>query len=81
MAVAKRDLQPRERLDGFGGFSFYGIMDRAEEVRRLKALHVGLAPGAEVTRPVGAGEVLTWDDVRLDEGSAVVKLRRQQDAL
>jgi predicted homoserine dehydrogenase-like protein len=81
MAVAKRALEPGERLDDFGGFSFYGIMDRAEEARRLNALPVGLASGAQMVRRVGLGEILTWDDVRLDEGSAVVKLRRQQDAV
>ena len=56
-------------------------MDRAEVARDLNALPVGLAPGAEIVRSVAAGDVLTWDDVRLDEDSVVVKLRRQQDAL
>ena len=81
MTVAKRALNPGERLDDFGGFTFYGVMDRAEEARALNALPVGLAPGAEIVRSVGAGEIVTWDDVRLDEESIVVKLRRQQDAL
>lgn len=78
MTVAKRTLKPGERLDDFGGFTFYGIMDRAEEARTLNALPVGLAPGAEVVRPVAAGQILTWEDVRLDEDSIVVKLCRQQ---
>ena len=56
-------------------------MDRAEEARRLNALPVGMAPEAEVVRPVLAGEVLTWEDVKLDEDGVVVRLRRQQDAL
>jgi predicted homoserine dehydrogenase-like protein len=81
MTVAKRDLKPGERLDDFGGYTFYGVMDRAEEARGLNALPVGLAPGAEVVRSVLAGEILTWADVQLDEDSTVVKLRRQQDAL
>jgi predicted homoserine dehydrogenase-like protein len=81
MAVAKRALTPGEQLDQFGGYTFYGVMDRAEEARALNALPVGLAPGAEVVRPVAAGEIVTWDDVKLDEDSVVVKLRRQQDAL
>jgi len=50
-------------------------------VRTLNALPVGLAPSAEVARPVEKGEIVSWDDVKLDEGSTVVKLRRQQDAL
>jgi len=81
MTVAKRALNPGDRLDDFGGFTFYGVMDRAEEARALNALPVGLAPDAEVVRPVAAGEIVTWDDVRLDEDSVVVKLRRQQDVL
>ncbi|MBE7554965.1 MAG: NAD(P)-dependent oxidoreductase [Anaerolineales bacterium] len=81
MTVAKRNLQPGETLDDFGGFTVHGVMDRAEVIRELKALPVGLAPGAQVARPVAAGAVITWDDVKLDEASTVVKLRRQQDEL
>jgi predicted homoserine dehydrogenase-like protein len=81
MTVTKRDLMPGERLDDFGGYTFHGVMDRAEVARELNALPVGLAPGAEVVQPVAAGNVLTWDDVKLEEDSIVVKLRRQQDAL
>jgi len=81
MTVAKRALKPGDRLDDFGGYTFYGVMERAEEARALNALPVGLAPGAEVVRRVSLGSVITWDDVKLDEGSLVVRLRRQQDRL
>ncbi len=81
MTVAKRDLRPGERLDDLGGYTFYGVIDRAEEARALNALPAGLAPGAAVARPVAAGEVVRWGDVRLDEDRLVVRLRRQQDAL
>ena len=81
MTVAKRALTPGDRLDDFGGYTFHGVMDRAQEVRALDALPVGLAPGAEVVRPVAAGGIVTWQDVTLEESSPVVILRRQQDAL
>lgn len=81
MTVAKRSLQPGERLDDFGGYTFHGVMDHAEVARSLNALPVGLAPGAVVAQPVPAGQIVTWDDVRLDESSLVVQLRRQQNAL
>jgi predicted homoserine dehydrogenase-like protein len=81
MTIAKRALKPGDRLDDFGGYTFHGVMDRAEAVRSLNALPVGLAPGAEVVRPVAAGEIVTWDNVKLDEDSTVVRLRRQQDRL
>ena len=81
MAIAKRDLMPGERLDRFGGYMYYGVIDRAEEARRLNALPAGLAPDATVKLLVKAGKILSWDDVELDEERLVVKLRRQQDAL
>ncbi|MGE5138389.1 MAG: NAD(P)-dependent oxidoreductase, partial [Rudaea sp.] len=81
MTTAKRALVPGERLDTFGGYTFYGVMDTAEEAKRLNALPAGLAPGAQVVKAVAAGEVVTWDDVRLDESQTVVRLRREQDGL
>lgn len=79
MATAKRNLKPGERLDDFGGYSFHGVIDTANEARSLNALPAGLAPGAEIIHPVAEGKVITWDDVKLDEASTLVKLRRQQD--
>jgi predicted homoserine dehydrogenase-like protein len=81
MAVAKRDLAPGVQLDDFGGYTFYGVMDEASQVRAINALPVGLAPGARICRPVKAGEPITWDDVTLDESQTVVRLRREQDNL
>jgi predicted homoserine dehydrogenase-like protein len=81
MAVAKKDLKPGDQLDSFGGYAYYGVIDRAEEARSLSALPAGLAPGSTITQPVKAGDILTWTDVELDEESLVVKLRRQQDGL
>jgi predicted homoserine dehydrogenase-like protein len=80
MTVAKRDLQPGDCLDEFGGYTFHGVIDRAAEARRLNALPAGLAPATRVVRPVAAGQIVTWDDVELDEESDVVRLRREQDA-
>ena len=79
MTVAKRPLRAGERLDDFGGFTFYGVMDRAEAAHALNTLPVGLAPGARLVRPVLQGAIITWEDVQLDESSPVVKLRRRQD--
>lgn len=81
MTVAKKDLAPGDALDDFGGYAFHGVMDRAEEARKLDALPVGLAPGAKLVRRVRKGAVIAWTDVRLDESCTVVKLRREQDAL
>jgi predicted homoserine dehydrogenase-like protein len=81
MAIAKRDLKLGERLGGFGGYSYYGIIERADVAQSLNALPAGLAPDATVKKLVKKSEILTWDDVELDGESRVVKLRRQQDAM
>jgi predicted homoserine dehydrogenase-like protein len=81
MTVAKKPLKPGDRLDTFGGYTFYGLMDRADEAKRMNALPTGLAPDAVVLRAVAENQVVTWDDVNLDEDSTVVKLRRDQDKM
>jgi predicted homoserine dehydrogenase-like protein len=79
LTVAKRTLEPGEKLDDFGGYTFHGMIDRSAE--GAGALPVGLAPGARITRKVWKGKVISYDDVELDESSTVVKLRRMQDDL
>jgi predicted homoserine dehydrogenase-like protein len=43
------------------------------------ALPIGLAHGIPLTRPVRAGEVLRWADVRVDAESEAVRLRRAME--
>jgi predicted homoserine dehydrogenase-like protein len=80
-AVAKRGLKPGDVLDRFGGYTFYGLIDQEEAYRKVKALPAGLAPGARIINPVPEDQVISWDDVELDETKTVVKLRRQQNLL
>ncbi|MDK2897617.1 MAG: hypothetical protein PWP04_1737 [Candidatus Atribacteria bacterium] len=79
VAVAKRDLEPGEIIDGIGGFRIFGKIYPFEEARKLGALPIGLAAGAKLTRRISQGEVLTYQDVELDRSSFVVKLREMQD--
>jgi predicted homoserine dehydrogenase-like protein len=81
ITVAKRDIAPGECLDEFGGYTFYGLIDKAENTQMMNALPVGLAPGAVITKPVQAGSYITWEDIKLDENSRVVQLRKEQDQL
>jgi predicted homoserine dehydrogenase-like protein len=81
MTIAKKDLKPGEVLERFGGYTCYGVMDMADKARDLNALPAGLSPGAVMVHQVNKGEVITWNDVDLNESSTVVKLRREQDEL
>jgi len=81
MTIAKKNLNDGDVLERFGGYTNYGVMELADQARQLNALPVGLSPGARIIRPVKAGQIITWDDVELNEKSTVVKLRCEQDII
>jgi predicted homoserine dehydrogenase-like protein len=79
ITMAKRNLRAGETIDGIGGFTVYGLVERAELARAEQLLPLGLAQGATIRRDVEIGQPLTYDDVVLDETQTVVQLRRLQD--
>lgn len=81
VAYAKRDLQPGETLDALGGYTMYGMIERAGVARAEDQLPLGLAVGAVLQRPVRAGQPIRYADVQLDETQTIVKLRREQDGI
>lgn len=81
VAVAKRDLSPGNIIDGIGGFDVFGKIYTFAEARAKQAVPVGIVQRAKVCRPVKKGEVLTYQDVELDESSFVAQLRKIQDIL
>jgi predicted homoserine dehydrogenase-like protein len=80
-AAAKRDLAPGERIDGIGGHAVRGVIEDADVAARDRLVPLGILNGATVVRPIGRGELLTYDDVELDESATIVMLRRLQDRL
>lgn len=80
VAVAKRDLKAGEHLDGIGGYTVYGVMDTAKNVRREKALPIGLLNDKVILKTdIQKGDTINYDMVKLDEDSIVLQLRRMQD--
>jgi predicted homoserine dehydrogenase-like protein len=79
VAVAKRDLKQGELLDGSGGYTVYGLCEKAEVARAQGLLPLGLADQARLTQPVRRGEAITYDMAELAD-SVALKLRRLQDA-
>lgn len=79
VAVAKTDLEPGRVLERIGGHTHYCMTDRFDHAAAMNALPVGIAKDAVLTRTVKKGEVITYDDVILPEGSVVITLRRLQD--
>ncbi|MDJ1159251.1 SAF domain-containing protein [Chelatococcus sp. SYSU_G07232] len=79
VAVTKRALKAGETLDGEGGYTVYGKLVPAAHSLAVGALPIGLAHGVELTRDIEAGEVVTMDDVLLDENALAVRIRREME--
>jgi predicted homoserine dehydrogenase-like protein len=77
-AVAKRDLQPGDVLDGIGGTTFYSLIDTYENAQAECLLPIGLAKGASVVRPVRMDSPLNCSDVEM-KPSTIADLRLLQD--
>lgn len=81
VACAKRDLKAGEKIDALGGYTVYGLIDRAATVRAESMVPLGVAVGATVVRPMRAGQPLRMADLELDETQTIVRLRREQDQM
>ncbi len=66
VAVAKRNLNMGEILDGEGGYTVWGRLMPAEASVAAYALPIGLASQVTLTRPIEKGQVITMDDVQTD---------------
>ncbi|MGH3320312.1 MAG: NAD(P)H-dependent oxidoreductase [Streptosporangiaceae bacterium] len=77
VAVAKRDLAAGEILDGEGGYTVWGRIAPAADSVPSGALPIGLAHDVELTVPIGAGEVIHWTDVKVDENDEAVRVRKE----
>lgn len=80
VAVAKRNLEEGEVLDGSGGYMTYGLIERADVAQAQNLLPLGLAEKVPLKKDLAQGTVLTYNMVDLNEDSFVLKLRRLQDA-
>lgn len=67
VGAAKRSLDPGEELDGGGGYTVYGVLESAERADERGHVPFELLDGATVTSPLEQDEVVTYDDVTLEE--------------
>ena len=79
--VAKRDLAAGETLDAIGEYGYRGFALSRADAQARKALPIGLAQGATMTRSVRKGELITLADATPDERLKIVEVRRAQDAM
>jgi predicted homoserine dehydrogenase-like protein len=77
-AVAKKDINPGDVLDGIGGVMYYSQIDLYEKARAECLLPIGLAKGAKVKKPVKMDTPISCNDVEI-KPSTVLDLRNLQD--
>lgn len=79
VAVAKRDLAAGETLGKIGESDYRGFAMTWAEAREARAIPVGILENARVTRPVKAGERLTYDACTPDDTMLVTQIRQRLD--
>lgn len=70
-AVAKRDMRKGEKLDGIGGFTVYGLIDKAEYIKEKRLLPVGLTSYARLKQDVPHDTPISYDMVETEDNLAV----------
>jgi predicted homoserine dehydrogenase-like protein len=77
IAIAKRDLNRGDILDGIGGYCIHGQIDTADRARGMLA--VGLTDRARVLGTIRRGEPILLSEMEIDHESLLMRLRAQQD--
>ncbi|MGB9728227.1 MAG: NAD(P)H-dependent oxidoreductase [Nitrososphaeria archaeon] len=80
IAIAKRDLKTGEVIDGIGGFTVYGTIERHDISTQSKFVPISLTEGATVLKDISKGSPITFADVKLKD-NLLLNLYRLQEAL
>ncbi|MFQ5801382.1 MAG: NAD(P)H-dependent oxidoreductase [Candidatus Methylomirabilales bacterium] len=80
ITCAKQDLKAGAVLDGGGGYTVYGLIEKAEVVNAEGLLPFGFAYEARLTESVKKGEAIRWSQVQIPQDSFLLKLYRLQEA-
>lgn len=79
VSYAKRDLKAGERLDGMGGFTCYGLVERYEVCQREGYLPIAISLDCRLQRDVAKDQPVTYADVELPADRLCDRLRSEQD--
>ncbi len=78
---AKKTLKAGEILDGIGGFTCYGELEKSEICQRENLLPMGLSDGCTLKKDVQIDQPITYADIDLPQGRLCDKLREEQNQL
>ena len=80
-ALAKKDLQPGDTLDQIGEYTYRAWVMAKEEAEAAAAIPCGLLESATVTSPIAKGDLITYQNSKVADGSKIAELRAKQDAM
>ncbi|GAB3328527.1 NAD(P)H-dependent oxidoreductase [Haloplanus salinarum] len=79
VGVTKQALSSGTELDGGGGYTVYGRIETAERAEANGHVPFELLDGAVVETSLDRNQVVTYDDVSLEEDTFIYNLRQLQD--
>ena len=80
-AVAKKDMQPGDKLDAIGQYCYRSWIMTTPEARSARAVPCGLLQNGTVTAPIKKGELITYANAAPQPGSKIAELRALQDKM
>jgi predicted homoserine dehydrogenase-like protein len=81
ITAAKKDLKKGETIDGIGEYMTYGLCENSDKAREQNLLPLGLAAGAILKRDVSKDDIITMDDVEIDNEKISYKLWLEQSKI
>jgi len=81
ITAAKKDLKAGGVIDGIGGYTVYGLIERYGRAKQEGLLPVGLSEGCILKRNIEKDRPIKYGDVKMAEDLTVLKLRRLQDKI
>lgn len=82
VAIAKKDCQKGESVNGIGSDQVYGTIVSHRYQKKNNLLPIGqVTPEMRFTTDVKEGEMITYDMVEMDEDRLINKLRKKQDEM
>lgn len=80
VAVAKRDIKKGEEIESIGGDMVFGVLEDYREAKLENHLPIGIITDKTYSaRDISKGSILTYEDVLLNEGMEVVRIRLLQN--
>lgn len=81
ISLAKRDLRAGEELDGIGGFTCYGVVEKYAVSRQQELLPIGLSGGCRLKRDIAKDQPISYADVERPEANLSDQLRLEQESV